>query len=675
MRISGLLILGSAAALLVTPSAHAQARTFSSGDLYKLRSAGGVTLSPDGARLAYTVSLNDGPGRPYSQLWVMTLADGRSIRFAKEKESSGSPEWSPDGQWIAYSGKLEDKSGLIVSHPDGSAAKFLSKLEGTNNPLPTMGKRFAWSPDSKRLAFVHAVPGPETAEATGDPVVITRYLYKPDYDEGMTHFNDNRRLHIFVADIASGQIKQLTDGAHYEHSIDWSPDGREIAFVSNREPNEDQFFNYDLFALNVASGEMRRLTATESAEYQPRWSPDGKTIVYLATKRGLTDLETTMEDTHVWLIDADGGHRREITGSVDNRQFDAGWSPDGKWVYFIVENRGSNFLARVPASGGPAETIVTDRGSVGSWAVNKDGNIAYSFASPSDLSQIYYGKPNAPSKKLTDLNAEVMAGKPIAEVEPLTFVSNDNKYEVEAFLTKPLNRSADSKHPMVVVIHGGPHGQQGPAFNFRNQVYAGLGWATLMVNYRGSTGYGQKFADAVYGDQNGNEAQDVIYGVSAALRRNLWIDRDRLGVEGVSYGGQLSAWLVTQTNIFKASIPTAAIINLVSYNYMTYYNQYEQMEFGIFPHQGNLMDLMWQRSSLKYVAQVHTPVMLMHGENDADVPIAEAEQFYIGLKDVGVETVFVRYPREGHGLREPKHLVDSIDRSIKWYEKHFPGGK
>jgi len=675
VRISRLLILANTAALLVTPSIYAQARTFSSGDLYKLRSAGGVALSPDGARLAYTVSHNDGPGRPYSQLWVMTLADGRSVRFAKEKESSGGPEWSPDSQWIAYSGKLGEKSGLIVSHPDGSAAKFLSDLGGTNNPLPTMGKRFAWSPDSKRLAFVHAVPGPETADATGDPIVITRYLYKPDYDEGMTHFNDNRRLHIFVADIASGQVKQLTDGAHYEHSIDWSPDGREIAFVSNREPNEDQFFNYDLFALNVASGAMRRITATENAEYQPRWSPDGKTIVYLGTKRGLTDLETTMEDTHVWLIDADGNNRRELTGSVDNRQFDAGWSPDGKWVYFIVEHHGSNFLARVPAAGGRAETIVADLGGVGSWAVNKDGNIAYSFSSPSDASQIYYGKPNEPSKKLTDLNAELMAGKTIAEVEPLTFVSNDNKYEVEAFLTKPLNRTGDSKHPMVVVIHGGPHGQQGPAFNFRNQVYAGLGWATLMVNYRGSTGYGQKFADAVFGDQNGNEAQDVIYGVSAALRRNLWIDRDRLGVEGVSYGGQLSAWLVTQTNMFKASIPTAAIINLVSYNYMTYYNQYEQMEFGIFPHQGNLMDLMWQRSSLKYVAQVHTPVMLMHGENDADVPIAEAEQFYIGLKDVGVETVFVRYPREGHGLREPKHLVDSIDRSIKWYEKHFPPGK
>lgn len=626
-----------------------------------------MSLSPDGSRLAYTVTRNDGPGRPYSELWVMTIGTGQSTRLGK----ADSAVWSPDGQWIAYAGDQNGIARLIVSRPDGSGVKSLAALQSTNSPLPTTGQRLAWSPDAKRIAFVNAVPGPETADAAGDPMVITRYLYKPDYDEGFTHFNDNRRLHIFVVDLGTGEIRQLTDGAHYEHSIDWSPDGREIAFVSNREPHEDQFFNYDLFALNVSNKAIRRLTATENAEYQPRWSPDGKTLVYLGTKRGLTDLETNMEDTHVWLINADGSNRREIGAAIDNRQLDAGWSPDGKWVYFIVEKRGNNLLARLPASGGRAESIVADPGRVGSWSVGKDENIAYSFASPTAPSEVFYGKPEQPSKKLTDLNEDVMAGKRIAEVEPFTFVSNDNKYEVEAFLTKPLNMTADSEHPMIVVIHGGPHGQQGSAFNFHNQVYAGIGWATLMVNYRGSTGYGQKFADAVFGDQNGNEAQDVLYAVSAALRRNLWIDRDRLGVEGASYGGQLSAWLVTQTNIFKASIPTAAIINLVSYNYMTYYNQYEQMEFGIFPHQGNLMDLLWQRSSLKYVAQVHTPVMLMHGENDADVPIAEAEQFYIALKDVGVETVFVRYPREGHGLREPKHIVDSIDRSIQWYEKHF----
>ena len=192
------------------------------------------------------------------------------------------------------------------------------------------------------------------------------------------------------------------------------------------------------------------------------------------------------------------------------------------------------------------------------------------------------------------------------------------------------------------------------------------------MNYRGSTGYGQKFADAVFGDQNGNEGQDVLYGVSAAVRRNPWIDRERMGIEGVSYGGQLTDWLITQTNEFKAAVPTAGIANLVSYNYMTYYNQYEEMEFGQFLHQGNLMDVAWERSALKQVARAHTPTMLMHGENDNDVPIAEAEQFFIALKDVGTEAIFVRYPREGHGLAETGHNIDAIDRSIAWYERHFP---
>jgi dipeptidyl aminopeptidase/acylaminoacyl peptidase len=278
---------------------------------------------------------------------------------------------------------------------------------------------------------------------------------------------------------------------------------------------------------------------------------------------------------------------------------------------------------------------------------------------------------SAAPRRLTDLNHDLLANKTIGEVEAFTFVSNDSKFEVEAFLTKPIALTTTSKHPLIVSIHGGPHGQNGPAFNFRNQLYAGHGYAVLNVNYRGSTGYGQKFADAVFGDQDGNEGQDVLYAVSAAVRRYLWIDRERLGIEGVSYGGQLTDWLITQTNEFKAAIPTAGIANLVSYNYMTYYNQYEEMEFGQFLHQGNLMDVAWERSALKHVAAAHTPTLIMHGENDNDVPIAEAEQFFIALKDVGTETVFLRYPREGHGLSETKHQVDSMDRSIAWYDQHF----
>jgi len=379
-----------------------------------------------------------------------------------------------------------------------------------------------------------------------------------------------------------------------------------------------------------------------------------------------------MEDTHVWLMNADGSQRYELGSSVDNRQESAEWSPDGAAVYCTVEERGNVSLYRFPVGGGKAEPVVNVPGRVAAWSISRGNKLGFALTTPEDAAQLYLKEGAALPQRITNLNESVLRGRQLAEVQSQTFISNDNKYEIEAFLTRPLGMTATSRHPLIVNIHGGPHGQQGVAFNFKNQVYAARGWATLMVNYRGSTGYGQQFADAVFGDQNGNEAQDVLYGVSAALRRNLWLDPDRVGIEGVSYGGQLTAWLITQTSQFKAAIPLAGITNLVSYNYMTYYNQYEQMEFGIFPHQGTLMDELWRRSALRYVAQVKTPVMLMHGENDSDVPIAESEQFYIALKDVGVEAVMVRYPREGHGLREPKHIVDSIERSIAWYEKHFP---
>jgi dipeptidyl aminopeptidase/acylaminoacyl peptidase len=561
---------------------------------------------------------------------------------------------------------------LLVAHADGSEISFLAPMSGTNSPLPGSGKEVTWSPDGKQLAFISSTPGEVAAAASGDPMVITRYLYKPDAGEGMTRFNDNQRLHIFAVDVASKQVRQITRGETDEHSIDWSPDGKEILFVSNREANQDEFFNYDIFALRVADSSIRRLTATEYNEYEPLWSPDGKRIVYRGTRRGLTDRETTMEDTHVWVMNADGSERREIGAVIDSRQGAPEWASDGNSVYFTVQERGSVHVVRLPLSGAKPEYVVNETGTVSGVSVGKDGTLAYAFASPRDMGELYVKTGAGAARKLTDLNAELLQGKQLGDVESFTFISNDNKYEVEAFLTKPLGMTATSRHPLIVNIHGGPHGQNGPSFNFKNQVYAARGWATLNVNFRGSTGYGQKYADAVFGDQDGNEGQDVLYGVSAAVRRYPWIDRERMGIEGVSYGGQLTDWLITQTNEFKAAVPIAGISNLISYNYMTYYNQYEEMEFGQFLHQGNLMDVAWERSALKHVAAAHTPTMLMHGENDNDVPIAEAEQFFIALKDVGTEAIFVRYPREGHGIRETGHVIDSIDRCMAWYEKHFP---
>ncbi|MGH9557568.1 MAG: prolyl oligopeptidase family serine peptidase [Terriglobales bacterium] len=649
--------------------AAAQARRLESADLLKMKSVGSVAISPDGARIAYTVVKNDVPRRPLEELWVMTVADGKSVRISGGSEDAGAPEWSPDGRWIAYSASAGGKKSLFVARPDGTGERALAEVVSTNSPLTYEGRSIAWSPDAGRVAFVSATPGPEAVAASGDPVVITRYLYKPDYVEGNTRFNDNRRRHIFIADVATGSVQQATSGNFEERSIDWSPDGAAIAFISNREPNPDLFYNPDIFTLRVSDGSIRRITATENAEFQPRWSPDGKTIAYLGTRRGLTDLETDMEDTHVWLVRADGSQRREL-GSLDNRQASPTWAADGSALFASVQERGSVRLYRFPVTGAPT-VVIQERGRVDEWSVARTGSIAYAYASPADSPQLYVRNSSGQSRQLTSLNAELLRGVAIAEVEPFTFISNDNQFEVEAFLTKPVGMTADSRHPLIVMIHGGPHWFQGPAFDFRSQYYAHQGWATLKVNYRGSTSYGQKFSDAVFRDQNGDEAQDVLYGVSAAVRRNLWIDRERLGIEGGSYGGQLSTWLITQTHIFKAAIPLAPITNIISYNYMTYYNMYEQMEWGALPHQANLMDVLWERSALKHVAKVKTPTMLIHGENDNDVPIAESEQFFIALQDVGVEAVFVRYPREGHGLREPHHIVDLMDRSAAWYRKHF----
>jgi len=642
---------------------------FSSADLRRIQSVADVEVSPRGDKAAYTVQLHDRPERPSTELWLVDLASKKQSRFEALPAASG-PRWSPDGQWLALFGRNDSHSGLFIVHPDGSGLRFIAPIEATNHPLPSSGERAAWSPDARRIAFISATPGPEQ-DANGDPMVITRYLYKPTASEGLTRFDDNRRTHVFVADIDGGSVRQLTKGDYYEHSIDWSPASDDVLFVSNRSADPDRFFNYDLFTVSARDGSVRRLTETKAAEYRPRWSPDGRSIAFQGTTRDLTSSETTMEDTHVWVMNADGSGRREIGKPIDNRQGAVAWSPDGRAIYCTVQERGTTHLYRLPADGGrPSPISLT--GSVGAWSLAAGGRLVYAATtagSPSELFTSSLSSTTPEAVQLTALNAPLLRGKRVAPVTSFTFESFDGT-PIEAFLTEP-DHSDATPHPMIVVMHGGPHGEQGPSFDHKAQVYAAQGWAVLMVNYRGSTGYGQKFVDAIFGDQDGGEAKDVLAGVDAALRKFPWIDPKRLGLEGGSYGGQLTDWIITQTNRFRAAIPSAGISNLVSFNYMAYYHDYLAVEYGAFPHENGIIDKLWERSPIRYARNVRTPTMFLHGENDNDVPIAEAEQFYIALKDAGVETVMVRYPREGHGLRETNHVIDALDRSIEWYRRHF----
>ncbi|HKJ03562.1 MAG TPA: S9 family peptidase, partial [Longimicrobiales bacterium] len=623
------LTLGLACALVATGSAECRAQEvggFRAEDLHQLRSVGSVQISPDGQRVAYTVQSREGAGGPGSELWIRDL----SAEQPRSLGAGGGPRWSPDGSWIAFDGRTEEGSGIVVVRPDGSGRRLVAETRGTNHPTPSTGEDVTWSPDGRRIAFVSATEGPEGAQARADadPIVIRRYLYKTTGADGRSYFDDNRRLHLFVVDLASGDVRQLTDGTGYEHSIDWSPDGREILFLSNTEPDPDRFFNYDIRAVDVASGEVRPITRRESVVYRPRWSPDGGSIVFQGTRRGLTSSETTMEDTRIWRVEADGTNARVLAPAVDNRQGAPAWSPDGRWVYFTVQTRGEVHLLRVPAQGGTAEAVVADRGRVASWSLAPGGAVAYAFTGPEDEAQLYVGGGSQAPRRVTDLNRQLLSRRTVAPVEAMTFVSFDG-VEVEAFLTHPLGEEGNAKHPLVVMIHGGPHGQQGPEFDHKAQVYAAQGWATLKVNYRGSTGYGQSFVDLIFADQNGAEAMDVLQGVDAATRRFAWIDPDRVGIEGGSYGGQLTNWLITQTRRFAAAIPRAGISNLVSFNYLSYYHDYLAVEYGGFPHQADIMDQLWERSPIRYVARVATPTLLVHGLNDHNVPTSEAEQFYI----------------------------------------------
>ena len=295
-------------------------------DFYKLRSVGDVQLSPTAADLAYSVISSSRPGRPTSSTWLRDMGTGETV----ELENGSGPRWSPDGRWIAYLGRTEEGAGLIVATRRGEAPRLIAPVDSTNHPLPSSGQSLAWAPDGRAIAFVSATPGPESEHADGDPMVITRYLYKPTAAEGLTRFNDNRRLHVFVVDVATRGVRQLTNGPYYEHSIDWSPKGDQILFVSNRETSPDKTFNYDIFTLNVRTGATQRLTTTKSAEYYPAFSPDGSRIAFAGTTRDLTSSETTMEDTHVWVMRSDGTGRVEVGKSIDNRQGAPRWSADGR---------------------------------------------------------------------------------------------------------------------------------------------------------------------------------------------------------------------------------------------------------------------------------------------------------------------------------------------------------
>ena len=653
------LVLGGT---LAASSLSAAVRPFDPDDTYLVRTAGDLQVSPDGARIVFVErSVDRTANRSRSQLWLVGVADGATKRLTPPAADDTSPRWSPDGTLIASLSSDGGKPVVVVTRLDGTR-QILAHYQSSSDPLAYLGvgEQIAWSPDGRRLAYLSADAGPEPAG--DDPYVITRLAYK-----SWTGINDNRRWHIHVVTLADKRSVQVTKGDRQEHSISWSPDGAEIAFVSNHEIDPDRVHNYDVFAVRVSDGRVRQITKTPGTEYTPSWSPDGRSIACVGGVRALTTRESSAEDTHVWVVPAAGGTGRELAGTFDRRASAVQWAPDSRHVYFVAEDHGSRSLYRVAADGTALEPVVGDAGNVADFAIGRNDLVAFAFSSPKAPAEVFVKTGTGTPRQLTHLNPW-LAEREVSSPEAFEFASFDQQ-RVQGFITPALRAESRAPHPAILMIHGGPHGQQGPAFNLKSQVYAGQGYSVVMVNYRGSSGYGQKFSDGTIGDQNGSEAKDVLAGLDDAIRRHADIDPERLGIEGGSYGGQLTNWIITQTTRFKAAIPASGISNLISLAYTIWTADYMQVEYQGYPWQRDIAARLWEHSALAHVANVKTPTMFIHGVLDEDVSIAEPEQMYNALKQVGVEAVFLRYPREGHGLREPGHIVDALKRSLDWYAR------
>jgi dipeptidyl aminopeptidase/acylaminoacyl peptidase len=643
-------------------------RAVTSEDLFAMKNVGEAKLSPDGNWVVYTLSRTDratnGSLSNSSKLWLVQTKGGEALQLTPAPGDESTPRWSPDGKFIAFASNRYGRPAIWVFELATKEMRINIAWERGNSFLSKSGESLCWSPDSKEIAFV-AAEKPAEAESR-DPLVVTRLQYKT-----RTSFSDNLRSHIFVVSLDDGKVRQLTRGSFDEHSLTWSPDGKEIAFLSNRQADPDANFNYDIFAVEVLSGKQRRLTTTPGVEMSPVWSPDGNYLAYVATKRNLTTIDSVAEDAHIWVIGRGGGVGKEISAGFDRRANSPLWSGDSSTVYFTAGDKGRTLIYKVARDGGAVSPVFEQACQIGS--LNLVGQ-KLAFTKTDELSPADLWSANADGsqmKQLTWANKELVENWNLVQPVNFKFKSFD-KTEVEGWLIRPLEFEKHKQHPMILQIHGGPHGAFGYNFNLTYQIYAARGYAVLYLNPRGSSGYGQKFSDGCVNGWGEGDYNDLMKGVDYALATNPWIDANHLGVTGGSYGGFMTNWVITQTTRFKVAVASASVSNLISFYGTSLYQDLIHTEFRGFPWDN--YELLWKYSPIHYVKSVETPTMFIHGELDNDVHITQAEEMYMGLRRRGIESVLVRYPREGHGLREPLHRLDQINRMLAWFDKFIKPG-
>lgn len=649
--------------LHVAPAA-AQKRSLQLSDMSALQIVSDPQLSPDGATIAYVRSQTDYATDKETSDVILAGTAGGALRATF---AGSSPRWSPNGRAIAFMGRRDGRSGIFIRDVASGAERFLVAPPQTDHWLGRSPKNWAWSPDGSMIAYV-AADGPTPAPTDG-PRIFSRIMFKT-----RTGFSDNRKTHVYVIPSAGGTPRCLTCGDFDEHSIAWSPDSKQLAFVSDRSADPDDTYANDIFTIAVSTGVLRQITKTPSAEFAPHFSPDGEWITFEGWVRPHNTKDSPGEDQHLFIVNANGGVPRQMARPLDRRITESKWHPGGKYVYFSAADHGANVIYRVSPADDKVETVVGGRSQARSYTLDaKATTIAFLRSDHSHPAEVFVSASDGTNaRQLTNHNSAFLAGIAIQDAEEFWFDSFDGT-RVQGWVMKPVGLAPGEKYPTILNIHGGPHSAFGVTWTERHQLEAAAGYGVVFINPRGSIGYGQVFSDGSVLNWGGGDFRDLMLGLDAAIEANPWMDTTRLGVTGGSYGGFMTNWIITQTHRFKAAVASASLSNLISFYGTSLYTDLVEAEFNGRPWDN--YPLLWQWSPLSQVERVTTPTLFIHGEADHDVPITQAEEMYTALRKLGVDATLARYPGEGHGFRRPVFIMDANKRLFEWFDKYLRGGR
>jgi dipeptidyl aminopeptidase/acylaminoacyl peptidase len=667
-----------AATALAAPATAAPAtgpsRYFTGADLFNLEVATDPQISPDGRTIAYVRKSNDiMTDRARGTIWLIDVATGQQRPLVAAPGSYYSPRWSPDGSRLAYVGAESGSPQMYVRWmTSGESARVTG--------LPDSPGAIAWSPDGRRLAYTMFVPDeapklgsapprPEGAKWADPLQVIDKVTYRTD-DDG---YLKTGYYQIFWVPADGGAPTQLTFGAtHAGGQVSWTPDSRSILFAGNLNKEwERQVTETEIYRVSIDGGAPVALTNRKGFDGQPAVSPDGRQIAYV----GFDDIGHANQDTKLYVMNLDGSGKRVVTPNFDRAVTDPTWAADGRSVYVKYDEHGSVRVARVGLDGSVHDVAngLTASGldrpySGGEYSVAKNGVVAVTAGDnlhPSDVGVATGGS----IRKLTHLNQQLQA-KVLGQPQKLAVTSSYDKRPIDAWMITPPDFDPARKYPLILEIHGGPWAAYGPTFSTDDQLYAAAGYVVVYANPRGSTSYGQEFADQIEQNYPGNDYDDLMSAVDAAIATGH-VDPNNLFVTGGSGGGVLTAWIVGKTDRFRAAATQKPVIDLASFalttDFAAGYSPYWRKGWPWEDPQGY-----WKYSPLSLVGNVKTPTLVVVGSDDYRTPVSEAEQYYTALQMRGIPTALVKVPGASHGTiaTRPSQSAAKAAAILAWFDKY-----